>query len=284
MAMFGIGKEELNEVKNSVVVVEKNVVSLDKKVEDENKALKVELLEARREVTNVRKENIELSKRLQIVEEWIALNKAEEQKRIADEIDEMKRDAKFKGEWLTVKNMCELTNISNETMLRYYLYKTGVMKLNINPQRNTFLLASTNVNDMPEYIRKYFGVDDNGKLLLHVSFEEYILNNIQDIKAAYEETLRKDEEYKETKSRLESVNVENYRKEINRILGVGTNYDGSKWSHVFRVFKMAKENKNFDKNFKAYNRDVAEIKPFEYVCTVLNQGNYFLKVVCELYA
>lgn len=282
--MFGIGKEEFNEVKNSVVVVEKNVVSLDKKVADENKALRNELLEARKEVTGVRKENIELSKRMQILEEWFALNKAEEQKRIEDAIEEAKRDAKFKDEWLTVKNMCELTNISNETVLRYYLYKTGVMKLKINPQRNTFSLSSTNVNDMPDYIRQYFGVDDCGKLLLHISFEEYVLNNIKEIKSAYEESLRKDEEYKSTKSRLESVNVENYRKEINRILGVGTNYDGSKWSHVFRVFKMAKENKNFDKNFKAYNRDVAEIKPFEYVCTVLNQGNYFLKVVCELYA
>lgn len=274
--------ERIEVVETELVEVKKNVVGL----ECENKLIKDVVLSVKQSDVDkdIRINNLEnnlnaLSDRLQNVLDIINKEKTEQKE---DKLIMLETSNMIDDGWFNYENLCKAADVGiTQTELKYYLAENGILVKKINYDNNTFELPYDNINLYPEYIRNHCKIYKN-KLLFDKWMIEFIRTHKNDIKKISCDMRRKAKEYKETKRKLESKNVKNYLSEIHRICGVNKEFNSKRWGIVFKEFK--KKHTTFNKDIKEYIAENGEIRPFQYVVSVMGEGNYFLKITCELFA
>lgn len=273
------------EGKNEVLVAENGKLKeYYSALEQKNSSNCVEIDTLKGKQADMEKENDELKHRLKLIEDMLQVRKEENEKHERDIAKEIIMDAKFNNDWLTIQNMCKLLKISNQTKLKYYLYECGIYDININIDRNTFSINTEKLLlNTPAFIDGMYKIED-GKLLLHINLAEYFKIHSKDIDGSYAKVLRKNAKYKESKKELESKVVEDYQAKINEICGTDANggYNKKRWGNVYDVFR--KTFSMLEKNYKSYTDEFGYISKVKYVVTEMGQGNYLLKIACELYA
>lgn len=186
---------------------------------------------------------------------------------------------------LSCDELCKKLNIKglDSAHFKFYLYEHGVMEMNINEINNSFKPIANLESCLFElkdylHIKKWNSITFNPDVIpLLKEREQDILNSIlkYDSKRA---------QYKKSKRELGSKNTENYRSEIVKICGT----DGTeRWYQIYKVF--AKRFPNFWKDFEKYKKENPYVGKYEtskihYVVSVMGEGNYLLKIACDLYA
>ena len=157
------------------------------------------------------------------------------------------------------------------------------MNMTINRERNSFSLIVDKLNAVDLELMNHLAIAD-GKLFFEKSIVGYIQNRKSDIEESVGRYHAKQEQYKKSSQSLASRNVENYRVEINLICG---NDSSERWLAIYKVF--AKRFKTFYNDHKKYIEDHKgetkyDITKIKYIVGIMGEGNYLLKIACDLYA
>lgn len=284
--MVGFKDKRVDGIENELVVVKGNVAVLEmeksklkenySKLEQRNteNIVKIDKLEGE---VNTLKEHLE---RLLSV-----LDKEEKEDRneqvIKLEVDDMISDG-----WYSYKNLCKAANVGvASTAFKYFLSDEGVLEKVVNHEKNSFKV------NMNELMHRDFYIDGHckvhkGQIIFDETMIKYVIDNAKKIKGSYNTSLRKAKEYLDTKSKLESINFVNYREEIRRIC----NNDTSKYYGGYKV--LQNKYPTFFKDYEACNEANKHLPQYreygvtklEYICKFMKEGNYFLRIICELYA
>ena len=188
--------------------------------------------------------------------------------------------------WYSYKNLCKAADIGIQaTSFKYFLSDEGVLTKVINHEKNSFKINMNVLMCKDFYINKHCKVY-KGQLMFDETMIQYVVNNAKKIKDSYSVALRKAKEYTDTKSKLESINSKNYREEIIRICeGDKSKYYGgykilqNKYPNFFKDYELCNEQ---NKHLPQYSKH--GVTKLEYICAFMKEGNYFLKIICELYA
>jgi hypothetical protein len=192
---------------------------------------------------------------------------------------------KIKGENLTFHDVCNIANISGlkTADLKFYLCENDIMSMNINKAKNSFSLKINSVDDLHSELMNYL-VIHKGKLLFKQNIVEYIEKYRQNIIDSIDRYHAKQEQYKKSAKNLASRNVENYKEEIKMICGTDTNV---KWNAIYKIFSNTY--KTFYNDWNKYKTEHHvdgryDIPMVDYVVSIMGEGNYLLKIACDLYA
>lgn len=282
--------ERVDGIENELVVVKSNVVALNEDMERENGFLKDIVADLKLKNTDNETEIINLKYDVntlkQHIEKLLAVLEKEEQEEKEEKVIKLEVDDMISDGWYSYKNLCKAANVGvHETALKYFLLEEGVLTKLINHDKNRFKINMAKLTTTPAYIEGLCKVHKD-QIVFDQKMIQFVIDNVKKIKESYKVARRKAKEYTDTKNKLESINYENYREEIKRIL----NGDSCKYKVAYDTFaekytsfyddwaRCAKVNENNAK-YKAYG-----LNKLEYICTFMNRGDYFLKVVCELYA
>ena len=208
-----------------------------------------------------------------------------ENSELKKELEDAIISQKIKGENYTFEDIRKKSGISNmqSADLKFYLHENGVMSMNINRARNSFSLNTDKIESVEEELRNNLIVLD-GKLLFKKSFIDYIEKHKSEIEESIERYHTKQKQYIKSSQSLASRNVENYREEINLICGFDS---PERWIAIYKVF--SKRFKTFYNDFNKYveehkgetKYDITKVK---YIVGVMGEGNYLLKIACDLFA
>lgn len=197
----------------------------------------------------------------------------------SDKEEKMLEDKK--GSNLTFSDVCKKIMIKNikTANLKFYLYENGLLNMSINKDRNSFSLISENIKNINEDLMSCLHIA-NGQILFDNSFIEYANKNKEQISQSIKRYQMKQDQYKISMKNLQNRNANNYQLEIGKICGVKENYNKEKWSFVYKKFS-----EKYTTFFDDYTKYKAEtpITVVAYVVTVMGEGNYLLKIACDLY-
>lgn len=207
----------------------------------------------------------------------------------------LKEDAKKEIEikdttdMMTCADICDqLTDVKhlNPTSLKYYLYELGLLTLSINKRLNTYKAVS-NYKDISTDISQYMYV--KGRV---ITFDkdaiEYFKKHLNDLRESANRYTRKLEQFSKSKDNIDTLKVKNYEDEIKSICGIGNNFDKSKWSKIYNIYK--KNHPNFWNEHKKYADTYMLEHPNEKRPTVISylvqqcgDGDVLLRIACELF-
>ena len=207
----------------------------------------------------------------------------------------LKEDAKKEIEikdttdMMTCADICDqLTDVKylNPTSLKYYLYELGLLTLSINKRLNTYKAVS-NYKDISTDISQYMHV--KGRV---ITFDkdaiEYFKKHLNDLRESANKYTRKLEQFSKSKDNIDTLQVKNYEDEIKSICGIGNNFDKSKWSKIYNIYK--KNHPNFWNEHKKYADTYMLEHPNEKRPTVIaylvqqcGDGDILLRIACELF-
>lgn len=289
---------ELVEVRGEVTTIKDGSV----KLKEENNILKSEIFNLKSsdnekglEIKNLKEEmsvtNQDLNGKIYSLEEQmekiLKVLSMERYEQEQNKIIQIEMDENSKEGWFSYNKICKASDTSvQQTELKYFLYDNGIFKKVINHSKNSFKLAHGNdISKYPDYIQQHCQIK-KGQLLFDEWFIGYIKDNANDIKKSYDNALRKNKEYVETKEKLESINFVNYRDEIKRICnGDSKKYNGAyevireKYPTFWDDYNKSKEDQKDNPKYKKFGLSI-----LEYICVFMKEGNYFLRIICELYA
>jgi hypothetical protein len=283
MGLFN-NKEEFNEL---AVKTESNV--------NEIIAVKRDINHVSDEVRNISIESDERYKflldKLSSLEELYMskLTVIDEERRVL--INDYKNDVlqnDNKSEYSTCSDICKIIDIKNikTASLKFYLHEKGIYNMSINKDRNSFSINNNNINNVREDLLKCIHISDND-VLFNRQFIEYSVINKDEILKSIQRYDNKQKQYKISKKNLESRNTKNYQNEINKICGTKDTYDGQKWGVLYKLF--GEKFPLFEENYKKYTNEHDKDKEYKttkikYVVSEMCEGNYLLKIACDLYA
>lgn len=209
----------------------------------------------------------------------------DEKDSLKNELDEIMSLQKIKKDKLTILDVCKHPDIINikTAEFKYYLYKNGVMNMTINKERNSFTLNTDGLCKVNSELKEHFLIVEN-KLLFNNTILEYIKKYEKEILESVNQYNAKQEQYKISKHNLESRNVTNYKEEIKLICGTDSN---EKWNAIYKIFSQ--KNKTFYDEYNKYKTEhhvegKYDISMVAYVVSVMGEGNYLLKIACDLFA
>lgn len=214
----------------------------------------------------------------------------DEKDSLKNELDEIMSLQKIKKDKLTILDVCKYPDVINikTAEFKYYLYKNGVMNMTINKERNSFTLNIDGLDKVNSELKEHFLIVEN-KLLFNNTILEYIKKYEKEILESVNQYNAKQGQYKTSKKKLESRNVGNYQDEINKICSPDGIYENNKdkWKAIYKIF-MIKYPSIFNEwnNFKETTESDKTHKSslVHYVVTEKGEGNYLLKIACDLFA
>lgn len=173
----------------------------------------------------------------------------------------------------------------NQTLVKYFLFENGIMNMNIHELRNTysFKVQPDEYTNMELYNLIY---RKKGSLIFRKGFITYCIDHKEEILKSVERYRIKQEQYKTSKKKIASKNIKNYQNEINEICGVSGNYDKEKWGAIYTIFKQdfPMLDEDVEKYRVSHPLDRYPITKVKYIVSVMEQGNYLLKIACDLFA
>jgi len=236
-----------------------------------------EIVAVRRDIDINKTEQDELNKflldKICMLEKIILVNK--------EELKELQIESE-KVDNLSLKDICKdlkLKNI-NSSGLKFYLYENGLLTMSINKDRNSFSLNTNNIDNVDKILMNSINII-NDQLSFDNSFITYAETNQTKIEESLERYSNKQKQYKISKKNLESRNVKNYQREIGKICGVKDNFDKEKWTGIYK--KYGEKYTSFFNDYNKYKKE-NDISVVAYVVTIMGEGNYLLKIACDLYA
>lgn len=275
-----------NDNTNDIVAVRRDIDYIKLETSEENKNLYDEISELKKSLLEINNsidfEVDNYKRKIEVIEN--------EKKKLQEELKNAINLNMIKGDNLTFTDVCKngiIPNI-NTSQLKYYLYEIGVMSMSINKERNTFSINSDNLNMIDKELIDCLYIDEN-KLLFKQGFLDYVNNNKDEIIKSARRYSEKQNQYKSSKKNLESRNVANYRNEIASICNKDGNYeqDKSRWKAIYDIFMIKypdvfKDRKKYiDEHEKDRNRKITMV---DYIVSIMGEGNYLLKITCDLYA
>lgn len=291
---MGFFKDERFEgLENELVVVKGDVAFL----EERNGVLEIEnaklvqnygLLEQKYVDNTIEIDDLkgEVNTLKQHLEKLLSVLDKEEKEEQNEKVIKLEVDNMISDGWYSYKNICKAANVGVQaTAFKYYLSDYGVLTKIVNHEKNSFKVNMNELMTKDFYINGHCKVH-KGQLLFDETMIQYIISNANKIKESYNVALRKTKEYIDTKAKLESINFKNYREEIRRIC----NGDTSRYFNGYKVlqnkypnfFKEYEECNEKNKHLPQYSKH--GVTKLEYICKFMKEGNYFLKIICELYA
>lgn len=245
-----------------------------------------EIIALRRDNETTKKElelyKIETEERYKLLLEKI---QALETERIQIDAETLENTAKNSKDNYTFDEICPILKVKNlnTSTLKYYLHENGLMNLKINPNKNHFSLNLDNLNHVGQDLLNCIDINDN-KISFKPEFIDYIKSKYQEVLSSIVRYNRKQEQYKISKKNLESRNITNYKEEIKAICGTDSN---EKWNAIYKIFSNTY--KNFYNEYEKYKTENHvdgryDISRVAYVVSVMGEGNYLLKIACDLYA
>lgn len=195
---------------------------------------------------------------------------------------------------LTYKEVCQSLNGFNYldvTSFKYYLYDNGILDLKINPIRNTYRISSDYDNSTSE-LKQYIHITD-GVITFDKGILDYLVKNSEEIQNSINKYYRKQNQFKESKQHLSTLEVKNYQDEIGNICGVdrnGKKYDASKWAAIYKRYE-AEHNNWLNKYYKWVDQFLKDNPNYQYdkpsrvqyLVQEVGDGDVLLKIACELF-
>lgn len=282
MGLFGTNREEIKEL----IKVEGSVIKQEtlQEVTIANKAIKRDV-DKMSLSTDIKLK--EVNDRILILTQII--ENLQNSKNTTDKTDVTNPDVEkpVKGDITDLHILCRNIGIKGfyPTNVKYFLYDNGILDLNIHESKNTF--SSKSLFDENTNLELAKTVHwDNKKITFTNGFVDYCLSHKEDVLKCIVKYENKLKQYKESKKKLESKNVKNYQNEISMICGTKDNYDSSKWGAIYDVFKI--DFPKFEENISKYREDHPDdkypISKVKYVVSIMGEGNYLLKIACDLFA
>lgn len=284
MGLFGVKEEEIKEL----IKVEGGVIKTEttQEISLTEKALKRDISELD---LNTNKKFKEVDDRILILTQVI--ENLQKGQKATDKItvNNPDVDKPIDGDITDIHILCRTINIKGfyPTQVKYFLFDNGILDLNIHETKNTF--SSKPIFDETTNMELAKTVHwDNKRITFTNEFVTYCSNHKEDVLRCIEKYANKQRQYKESKKKLESKNVKNYNNEIDRICGIGLDYDENKykWAAIYKVFKM--DFPTFEDDIAKYRKEHSDSKypitKVKYVVSVMGEGNYLLKIACDLFA
>jgi len=164
----------------------------------------------------------------------------------------------------------------NATTIKYFLYEQGYFDMKINTSRCIYSPKSESVKIG---IKSDLSFDD--------SFVKYLEDNKKELQESVRRYNRRTKRFNKAKKNLQEKQVKNYRKEINDICGVKSNFNAGRWNMLYKAYD--KINTTFWQDAKKYCED--NTNPFngkkptyiEYIVKELKEGDIVLRLACELF-
>lgn len=203
-----------------------------------------------------------------------------------------KQEIKIKAEIpniMTCDDICtEITDVKylTSTSFKYYLYELGLLTLNINKRLNTYKAVS-NYKEICSEISQYMHV--NGRV---ITFDKeimgYLKQHIKELRDSVDRYLRKNIQYTKSKNKIDALQVKNYEDEIKSICGIGNNFDKSKWSKIYNIYKKSHPNfwndhKKYADNYIVEHPNAKRPTVVAYLVQQCGDGDVLLRIACELF-
>lgn len=259
---------------NKLEVLDKRLNELDNRELSNNKLSHGELIKFKQDVWETFKEyDIKIATLNEILQKLLEEKEQINKEELTD--NQVSNDGLY-----SIRAVCKEIPIQglNSTVLKYYLYENNVYDMKINELRNCFNLKIKSNDELTSELKDCIHIKDNS-IEFNKEFLSYCDKNKGEILSSIERYNNKQEQYKKSKKKLESRNVENYREEIKAICGTDSN---ERWIAIYKVF--SKTYRNFYDNCEAYKKEHGYISRVQYVVSIMGQGNFLLKIACDLYA
>lgn len=186
---------------------------------------------------------------------------------------------------------CEFKNL-DETVFKYYLYEKGLLNLNFGRDRNTyFLKVEKEISDNPLYSFLHKQKSKSGKIVFVFSREilSYIRDDSEFFKKSIATFIDKNKQYRKSKRRLTTLQVENYRNEINKYCGTGDSFNAHRWGLLYSRYSV--DHKDWQKKYNVWREKMIKENPkcknkftkIYYLVEICNDGDVLLKIAIELF-
>lgn len=222
----------------------------------------------------------------------MAKEHSEMKKLIEDFKNDHKQESNIKAETpdiMTCSDICtELTDVKNlnPTCLKYYLYELKLLVLNINKYHNTYKAVS-NYKEICTEISKFMYV--KGRVItFDKEVMDYFKQHTKELRDSIARYLRKNNQYSKSKDKIDALQVKNYEDEIKNICGIGSNFDKSKWSKIYDIYKKShpnfwNEHKKYADNYIIEHQNEKRPTVVSYLVNQCNDGDVLLRIACELF-
>lgn len=180
----------------------------------------------------------------------------------------------------------------DQTAFRYYLYEKGVLNLIINREKNGYSLkddSELSENELTFYLCKK--PTKSGKRVTYAFSKDiltYLKSDSENLKLSINRYLKKRKQYKKSKEKLNTLQVENYKKELQDLCGIKDKYDSKKWGMVYAKYDSV--NTNWRKDYEDYyslmvKQTNGKFKPTKltYIIQECKDGDVLLRIACELF-
>lgn len=195
------------------------------------------------------------------------------------------------GDYTDDYSICRALNFKGftPTLFKYFLYENGIFEMNIHEHRNTFSLkAVRDESSNMELMKMVHKNKSKSKITYSKEIIPYLFDKKDEILKSIKKYEAKQEQYKISRKKLETKNVINYQDEINAICGISKSgsYNEERWGLIYNIFR--KSFPTFEDDVKKYRKEHSEdrypITKVKYVVSVMTEGNYLLKIACDLFA
>ena len=159
--------------------------------------------------------------------------------------------------------------------------------MKINKIRNVFKIKNEKNIFVPEKLKDCIIIKDD-EIVFTEKFIDYIKKKKKELIDSINKYDNKKKEYEISKNNLGNIAVKNYQMEIGRICGTQDGYNSDKWKQIYDIFRETYS--NFEQDYKRYNENEMmnenakyAMSKVKYVVTVMHEGDFLLKIACDLF-